>query len=148
MCGWRNNPDLPKGLLYEGVSDQPMQFYGETGAQSSVIPAFDAVLGVRHDSSSWLHEYLKVMRTHMPRPAREMVASLEAKDSLRGMAQDSKQVKELYNEAVDQLTAFRNMHKTFAYNYIAKYNNKVGTGGTDFMPALGTYAKDTDKHTM
>lgn len=84
MSGWRNNPVLPNGLLYEGV--QPlgstsqyntsstaagvrdtgstsgtvlveeaaeggtiMRLYGETGAQSSVVPAFDALMGIEHE---------------------------------------------------------------------------------------------------
>ena len=37
-----------QGLLYEGVSDRPVQLYGETGAQSSIVPAFDAALGIEH----------------------------------------------------------------------------------------------------
>lgn len=53
MGGWRNNPALPKGLVYEGVSNEPVQLYGETGAQSSILHAFDAVLGISHDEG-WL----------------------------------------------------------------------------------------------
>lgn len=53
MAGWRNNPALPNGLLYEGVSEVPLQLYGETGAQSSVVPALDAALGIQHECG-WL----------------------------------------------------------------------------------------------
>lgn len=38
--GWKNHPDLPRGVIYEGVeaySGQPQQFRGETGAQSAII---------------------------------------------------------------------------------------------------------------
>ncbi|GLC50524.1 hypothetical protein PLESTB_000389300 [Pleodorina starrii] len=49
MSGWRNNPNLPQGLIYEGVSPEPVQLYGETGAQSSILHAFDAALGVQHE---------------------------------------------------------------------------------------------------
>ena len=34
--GWKNNPTLPEGLIYQGVEaygDIPQQFRGETGAQ-------------------------------------------------------------------------------------------------------------------
>jgi indoleamine 2,3-dioxygenase len=35
--------------VYEGVGDeQPVQLYGETGAQSSILPAFDAAMGIEH----------------------------------------------------------------------------------------------------
>ncbi|MGH8630905.1 MAG: hypothetical protein ACREU7_09105, partial [Burkholderiales bacterium] len=46
--GWKNNPALPKGLVYEGVKEyggKPQKFAGETGAQSSIVPSLDAVLG-------------------------------------------------------------------------------------------------------
>lgn len=59
MSGWRDNQQLPNGLVYEGVASEPQLFYGETGAQSSIIPAFDAALGVMHPSG-WLSDYLQV----------------------------------------------------------------------------------------
>lgn len=47
--GWRNNPALPDGLVYEGLwGNAPQQLYGETGAQSAIVPAFDAVLQIQH----------------------------------------------------------------------------------------------------
>lgn len=47
--GWRNNPALPTGLVYEGLwGNEPQALYGETGAQSAIVPAFDAVLGIKH----------------------------------------------------------------------------------------------------
>ena len=50
IAGWRNNPLLPYGLVYEGVyGGAPVQLYGATGAQSSVVPAFDRVLDIRHE---------------------------------------------------------------------------------------------------
>src|SRR5262249_22029956 len=44
--GWHLAP-----LVYDGVpeyGDRPQTFYGETGAQSTIVPCLDAVLGVRH----------------------------------------------------------------------------------------------------
>jgi indoleamine 2,3-dioxygenase len=44
--GWKNNPALPQGLVYEGVEEynqKPQQFRGETGAQSSILPTMDAL---------------------------------------------------------------------------------------------------------
>ncbi|KAG2438059.1 hypothetical protein HXX76_005669 [Chlamydomonas incerta] len=80
MSGWRNNPDLPQGLIYEGVSDKPLQLYGETGAQSSVLHAFDAALGVQHEQV-WLRDYLDTMVAHMPPPHRAFLATLAAANS-------------------------------------------------------------------
>jgi hypothetical protein len=82
MSGWRGNPRLPQGLVYEGVGAGEsssggldvsssasssgssggsggassvggvgvrLELYGETGAQSSVVAALDAALGVEHE---------------------------------------------------------------------------------------------------
>jgi hypothetical protein len=49
--GWQDNPALGPGLIYEGVVEtggEPRAFRGQTGAQSSIVPAMDALLGIRH----------------------------------------------------------------------------------------------------
>lgn len=43
---------MPHGLLYEGVSEQPMAFSGGSAAQSSVLHAFDELLGIQHSQES------------------------------------------------------------------------------------------------
>lgn len=43
---------MPHGLLYEGVSKQPMAFSGGSAAQSSVLHAFDELLGIQHSQES------------------------------------------------------------------------------------------------
>jgi indoleamine 2,3-dioxygenase len=52
MSGWRANPLLPDGLQYEGTvwGDTPQQLYGETGAQSTILHALDAALGITHEA--------------------------------------------------------------------------------------------------
>ena len=50
MSGWQNNELLPEGLLYEGVWKEPLKLYGASGAQSSIMHAIDATLGVEHES--------------------------------------------------------------------------------------------------
>lgn len=159
MSGWKNNPLLPHGLIYEGVEvygNQPQFFYGETGAQSAILHALDAILGIQHDQGSWLAEYLLEMRRHMPPAHRQFISALEAGPSLRDVVENNtadKELKDLYNESVVQLKDFRAMHKAFAYNYIAKWSKKEadqqeekGTGGSDFMPALNGYQSTTNKH--
>ncbi|XP_013414988.1 myoglobin-like isoform X1 [Lingula anatina] len=47
--GWgAQSKFLPEGLIYEGVSDSPLQYLGGSAAQSSTIQTFDAILGVKH----------------------------------------------------------------------------------------------------
>ena len=59
-----------------GVWDQPRQYYGASGAQSSILPALDAALGVAHPPG-WLRDYLQTMRLHMPRKHRAFLADIE-----------------------------------------------------------------------
>jgi indoleamine 2,3-dioxygenase len=66
---------------------QPQQLYGETGAQSPILHALDAALGIRHEASSWLAAYLRDMRAHMPPAHRAFIARLEAGPSLRSAAE-------------------------------------------------------------
>lgn len=43
---------MPHGLIYEGVSPEPMAFSGGSAAQSSVLHAFDELLGICHRRDS------------------------------------------------------------------------------------------------
>lgn len=43
---------MPQGLVYEGVSEEPMAYSGGSAAQSTVLHAFDEFLGIRHSGES------------------------------------------------------------------------------------------------
>jgi indoleamine 2,3-dioxygenase len=38
---------FPNGVIYEGVSEEPLSFRGESGANDSMIPMCDNLLQVR-----------------------------------------------------------------------------------------------------
>ena len=152
--GWKNHPDLPAGLIYEGVAaydGRPQQFRGETGAQSSIVPALDAMLGVTHQQDA-LSLYLQEMRTYMPPAHRAFIESLEKKASVRPFVQrcDRPSLTSAYNACTEAVENFRSLHLEYAAKYIfhqAQTNSKnphaVGTGGTPFMQYLKKHRDET-----
>ena len=147
MAGWKSNPALANGLLYEGEA-APRLIYGETGAQSAIVAALDAALGVEHGAVE-LAAYLREMRAHMPREHRALVTRCEAAPQLRAAAAAAGPgaTRDAYDDALAALASFRNGHRAFAAEYIATHARREaaqrGTGGSDFMPALAGYERHT-----
>ena len=155
MFGWKDNPDLPGGVLYEGVErfgGKPVEFRGETGAQSSIVPAIDATLGIEHERDE-MRVYLIEMFDYMPPAHRHFIAQRAAGPSLRSYVQTEMGAKpalrEAYNGAVESLTRFRTRHIEYAALYIlkpAKTEEAVGTGGTPFTFYLKKHIAETKRH--
>jgi indoleamine 2,3-dioxygenase len=75
------------------------------------------------------------------------VANGSSSGSSSGLCQGS--LVDAYDAAVHELEKFRGQHRGFAQQYIAQWSKKeVGTGGSDFMPALTAYKKTTAEHKM
>jgi indoleamine 2,3-dioxygenase len=157
--GWKDHPDLPGGLIYEGVDayrGRPQQFRGETGAQSAIVPSLDAVLGVGHEADM-LRVYLMEMRAYMPPEHRDFIASLEERGSIRGAVTHSNRhsLTAIYNACVEELEKFRSLHLEYAAKYIfhqaqtdPKNPHAVGTGGTPFMQYLKKHRDETHQHVL
>ncbi len=157
--GWKNHPDLPQGLIYEGVDSyfgQPQQFRGETGAQSAIVPSLDAVLGIGH-KEDMLRTYLMEMRVYMPPNHREFIESLEARGSVRPFVERAGNagLTAIYNACVEHVERFRALHLQYAATYIfrqaqtdAKNPHAVGTGGTPFMQYLKKHRDETAEHVL
>lgn len=141
-------------VIYEGVTKfggQPQSFRGETGAQSSVIPALVRALGLSHEETS-MTQHLRIMRDYMPVSHQQFITSIDDK-RLRAyimgeMAEkENAHLREGYNETLQSLLAFRKMHLRFAASYIANQApDSLGTGGTDFMPWLQQLIDETQAH--
>lgn len=157
--GWKNHPDLPEGLIYEGVgeyAEAPQQFRGETGAQSSIVPCLDAMLGVGH-KEDLLKTYLMEMRTYMPPGHRRFMESLESRPPVRDfvLREGSSELTSVYNACVDLVERFRSLHLEYAATYIYKQAqtdpknpHAVGTGGTPFMKYLKKHRDETSEHSI
>jgi indoleamine 2,3-dioxygenase len=155
--GWKDHPDLPEGVIYEGVDAYkgcPQQFRGETGAQSSIVPALDAMLGVKHKEDA-LSSYLREMRTYMPPAHRAFIEALESRKPVRPFVQRAhwKALTAVFNACVEAVENFRSLHLEYAAAYIfrqaqtdAKNPHAVGTGGTPFMEYLKKHRDETARH--
>ena len=153
IFGWKNNPATPNGVIYEGVEEYggtPQLFRGETGAQSSIVPALDALLGVTH-SNDPLKEYLDEMRLYMPKEHRNLLNDLDQwseNNRSNSIREDSSVL--LSDEIIKEVHAFRNKHLEYARIYIHEQSlsnqnnsNVVGTGGTPFMKYLDKHLQET-----
>ena len=137
-----------ENMKYEGVFDDLMTFRGETGAQSSVVPAFQIALGVVHKDSK-LTQHLDIMREYMPKPHRLFLAHLEKQPPIREFVLANLELKDAYNECVNQLAKFRKTHLQYAVEYIQKkVENPKGTGGTPYIPWLSQLAEETKAFLM
>ena len=153
IFGWKNTPATPNGVIYEGVEEYggtPQLFRGETGAQSSIVPALDALLGVTH-SNDPLKEYLDEMRLYMPKEHRNLLNDLDQwseNNRSKSIREDSSVL--LSDEIIKEVHAFRNKHLEYARIYIHEQSlsnqnnsNVVGTGGTPFMKYLDKHLQET-----
>lgn len=145
--GWKNNPALPDGLIYEGVEaygGRPQAFRGQTGSQSSIVPAMDALFNVSHENDP-LREFLAELHEYRPIPHRRFIEDVAAASGLRAfVAGTGKQpLIEAFNANIEQVARFRTRHLEYAASYINKQastgpgnDTEVGTGGTPFMRYL------------
>lgn len=143
--GWANNPALDGGLVYEGLYDgKPQALRGQTGSQSSIVPAMDALFGVAH-SDDPLKSFLDELHHYRPVQHRRFIEDLAARSNLRAfvVGSGSQNLKDAFNANLEQVARFRTRHLEYAASYINKQASAlpgndpdVGTGGTPFMKYL------------
>jgi len=128
-------------VVYEGVSETPQSRRGETGAQSSVIPALVAFFKIHHEPSA-LTRHVADMRHYMPVSHRALLARLESAPDFRNVADPA-----AYNAAMEAIAEFRSVHYGWAQQYIAQHvSDPRGTGGTPFMSWLKQLIDETLAH--
>ncbi|XP_019740982.1 indoleamine 2,3-dioxygenase 1 isoform X1 [Hippocampus comes] len=168
LSGWKGNPCMPKGLVYEGVRTEPMEYSGGSAAQSSLLHCFDELLGVKHETKSG--SFLTNMRNYMLPSHRQLIRDISLQPSLRTFVQQhaSEQLTEAFQECVSHLLALRSYHITVVTRFITIPASKArqrrnqsreaeagvigkapvalqerGTGGTDIMSFLKTVRNQT-----
>ena len=155
IFGWKNNPALPDGLIYESCFNEKPQLYrGETGAQSSIVPTLDALLNVKHEKDE-LREYLDEMKSYMPPSHRELIKFVEDNSKVKQAVAGDKELIKLYDDCCQEISIFRSQHLRYAADYIHNQSTKStlfgsggskvrGTGGTPFMKYLRKHRDETD----
>ncbi|MFM5885040.1 MAG: hypothetical protein ACKOQ3_06910 [Novosphingobium sp.] len=145
--GWANNPALDGGLVYDGVAKyggKPQALRGQTGSQSSIVPAMDALFGVRH-SDDPLKAFLDELHHYRPVRHRRFIEDVGARSQLRAFVEQagSQPLKDAFNANLEQVARFRTRHLEYAASYINRQASAVpgndpdvGTGGTPFMKYL------------
>jgi indoleamine 2,3-dioxygenase len=141
------------GVFYEGVSNQPQMWIAASAAQCSLFHAFDIAFGIDHQDQGG--QFLRRMREYMPLKHRQFLAEFEAGPSLREYIlhkkPDYSRLKELYNQSVELLDAFRKKHLEISVNYVVKQARKKetgvsGTSGTNVTRFLGQVRRETSEY--
>lgn len=127
-----------ENVVYEGVSEAPMNFRGETGAQSSIMPCLVAFMKIPHRPSV-LTNHLADMRRFMPVEHRAVVEEIEAMPPIREFVRA-----EPFNAVLDRMAEFRETHYRWAQEYINQWTDDPrGTGGTPYMGWLKQLIDET-----
>ncbi len=157
--GWKDNPALGAGLIYEGVAEtggKPQAFRGQTGSQSTIVPSMDALLGIGHAADP-LRTFLDELHIYRPPAHRTFVDKVRAMSEVRGFVQASgdTNLREIYNTNVRAIARFRTRHLEYAASYINKQgkdsagnDTDVGTGGTPFMKYLKKHRDEAEQHLL
>ncbi len=157
--GWKDNPALPHGIIYEGVErfgTQAQAFRGQTGSQSSIVPSMDALLGIGHAADP-LRAFLDQLHIYRPPSHRQFIDDVRDTSTLRAFVKNAghKGLTQAYNANVQAVADFRSRHLEYAASYINKQqkasagnDTDVGTGGTPFMKYLKKHRDETQANLL
>ena len=141
IMGIKGNDEIfGDGVIYEGVSDKPVQYRGQTGAQDNIIPTADIFTGViDYYPSNDLTKYLLDLRSYRPKCIQNFLEDIKTE---MGNSRLFNSLKESNNEEglclliqiLDEIYYFRNGHWQFVQKYImANTKYAKATGGTPII---------------
>jgi indoleamine 2,3-dioxygenase len=123
-----------ENVVYEGVARTPVNFRGETGAQSSLMPALVAFMKIPHRQSA-LTDHLAEMRRFMPLEHRQLIAELEALPPVRDLADP-----QAYNEVLEAMATFREVHYTWGAGVRPPLGGRSARNGRHALHGLASTA--------
>uniref|UniRef100_A0A3B4W902 Indoleamine 2,3-dioxygenase 1 n=1 Tax=Seriola lalandi dorsalis TaxID=1841481 RepID=A0A3B4W902_SERLL len=118
LSGWKDNPSMPKGLVYEGVQTEAMEYSGGSAAQSSLLHCFDELLGVKHEEKSGA--FLTRMRNYMPPAHKQLIQDISLQPSLRSFVQQQadERLSQAFQLCVTRLLTLRSYHINVVSRFI------------------------------
>ncbi|CAC5409644.1 IDO [Mytilus coruscus] len=156
LSGWGGEGSpYPEGLIYEGISEEPIQMSGGSAAQSSTLQCLDAAFGVQHETS--IQKFLLKMRDHMPNAHKKFIETISEKSNIRTyvVKSDDESLKQCFNQVLEAMIDFRSYHLQVVTKYVVVMSNrqtrnqeyeslsKKGTGGTSLLPFLKSIRQST-----
>ncbi|KAK0666288.1 hypothetical protein QBC41DRAFT_398657 [Cercophora samala] len=138
------------GVVYEGIPEyegRRQSFRGESGANDSMIPLMDSLLGVVMPETP-LTEILRDFRRYRPSNHREFIGYVAERQEELGVkrwalgggedeGEEGKETKRLWLKLLDQVREFRWRHWCFAREYILKQtSHPTATGGSPIVTWL------------
>ncbi|KAF9064304.1 IDO-domain-containing protein [Rhodocollybia butyracea] len=130
---------FPNGVVYEGVSAEPMSFRGESGANDSMIPLCDNLLQITMPDTP-LTEILQDFRQYRPGNHRQFLEAIKEYAKVAHFATfalANPVSASLYLRALNYVREFRWRHWCFTREYILKYtSHPTATGGSPIVTWL------------
>jgi len=125
-------------VKFLGVKQQPMNYRGETGAQSSIMPVLVHLMKIEHKRSI-LVDHLQEIRQHMPPTHRQFIENISHLPDIKPYAEP-----EVFDQVLELIAQFREVHFEWAKEYIHKHvKDSRGTGGTPYMHWLKQLIDET-----
>ena len=136
-----------ENIEYRGCKGNPRSYFGGSAAQSSLLQAIDAMLGITHHEES-SRSYLVMMRNYMPTGHAAYIHALEKDRPLARAIEQHNGCQHIHTACINELIEFRQSHLKIVAKYVSSQMSQTGpghtgTGGTDPMVFLKQVAQDT-----
>lgn len=141
IMGIKGQPMFPHGVLYEGVSAEPVAYRGESGANDSIIPTADNLFQLyERMPTNPLTEILHDFRTYRPMPHTRWLEYVQRGAQQVGVWERCLREPRsalLMLGCLDQVRDFRQRHWNFVKEYILRHStHPVATGGSPIVAWL------------
>ena len=141
IMGIKGNDEIfGDGVIYEGISEEPVQYRGQTGAQDNIIPTADIFTGViDYYPPNDLTKYLLDLRSYRPKCIQNFLSDLKDEMKENRLFNSIKKSENeeglcLLIQILDEIYYFRNGHWQFVQKYImANTKYAKATGGTPII---------------